>query len=95
MKNSISLAQFGHSIARFFHRYHVVLYSLTIVIGVSIAVFFLNNLISLSNTTDSNAAPKLLQFDATTIKQINKFTTSDKSDASFSLPAGRVNPFVE
>ena len=95
MKNSPSVNELGSIIARFVHRHHIILYAMTIVIGVSVAVFFLNNLIALSNSTD-DSQPVSTSFDKTTIERIEALNmiNSDSNDG-FSLPAGRINPFVE
>ena len=95
MKNSSSVNELGSIIARFVHRHHIILYAMTIVIGVSVAVFFLNDLISLSNATDSTA-PSRTRFDEATIKRIERLNIVNVEEVDdFSLPAGRVNPFVE
>lgn len=95
MKNSPSVGDLGGIIAKFIRRHHIVIYSMTIVIGVSVAVFFLNNLIALSNSTD-DSQPVSTSFDKTTIERIEALNmiNSDSNDG-FSLPAGRINPFVE
>lgn len=93
MKNDLNLSQIGEIIAGFFRRYHVILYSLTVVIGVSIAIFMLTQLLSggEQNSTDTNT----MTFDKKTIEKIDSFNTRDKTPNSLQLPSGRINPFVE
>ncbi len=90
-----SLAQIGEKIAHFFRRYHLIMFSLTIVISVTIAVFMLNNLLILSNASQPDTTVSATKFDQATIDKINKFATSSESPQAFSLPAGRINPLVD
>ena len=95
MKNSPSVNELGSIIARFIHKHHVTLYAMTIVIGVSVAVFFLNDLIAKSNATDG-AQPTVTRFDKNTIDRIEELNIVNVNEVdNFSLPAGRVNPFIE
>ena len=94
MKNAPSISQLGGILARFLHRYHVMLFTLTVVIGVSVAIFLLYGLLSLSSETASTQ-PATTTFDQDTINKINGFNTAGSDNDTFSLPAGRVNPFVE
>ncbi|MDO4773623.1 MAG: hypothetical protein Q4A37_00665 [Candidatus Saccharibacteria bacterium] len=95
MKSSPSVSQLGGIIATFLRTYHIILYSLTIVIGVSAAIFFLSNLVTLSGTA-SNAEQKTYPIDKNTIKQIDNYQSRhEASGRSFSPKNGRINPFVE
>ncbi len=96
MKNSPSVGQLGNIIASVFRRFHVLLFVLTVVIGVAACMFFLNNLITLSAQADP-LAPTTTQFDQTTIDRINGLVTADQgiSGKELVLPPGRINPFVE
>lgn len=91
-----SIAQLGEMMGHFFRRYHVILFSLTIVISVSAAVMMLNNLLVISGaSTGSETNIQASGFDQKTIDKIENFTTASDSPRPFSLPAGRVNPLVE
>lgn len=94
MKSSLSVARLGAIITHFFKRFHLVIFTLTIVIGVSFAVFMLNSLIEKSNQTETEPV-SMQTFDQETIDRINSFSTSSDMGDSFSLPSGRINPFVE
>ena len=95
MKNSPSVNELGSIIARFIRHHHIVLYAMTIVIGVSTAVLFLNSLISASNATD-DALPTTALFDETTIERIDDLNVVNVNENdNFSLPNGRINPFIE
>ncbi|OYX42123.1 hypothetical protein B7Y94_04095 [Candidatus Saccharibacteria bacterium 32-49-12] len=94
MKNSPSLKQVGTSLAALLNRYHVILFSLTVVIGVSVALFMLNSLVNLSNTAEETP-PTAIIFDEKIISQIENFNTAESATGSFSLPPGRINPLVE
>lgn len=97
MKNSPDISQLGTVLGRFFRRYHVVLFMLTVVVGVSAALFLLYGLVSLSNTkTDISASIETTaHFDKKTIEQIDSFGTPGTTNQPFSPPTGRVNLFAE
>ncbi len=94
MKQSISLKTLTTGMSGIFKRHHVVLFVLTVVVGVSVAMFLLYNLINATDagtvTTTSNAI-----FDEETIERINKLAPSDSAHQELALPEGRINPFVE
>ncbi len=92
MKKGISLAPIAH----FFHRYHLILFVLTVVIGVSVGMFFMNSLLSVTGNDElSSQTPS--SFDQETIKRIDKLIVAGDGSANqeLVLPPGRVNPFVE
>lgn len=95
MKSSFLLKLVTRAFSHFVSRFHVILYTLTIVAGVSIAVFMLNNLISISQNTDAVSTPSLTIAEEETMKRIDNFHISGSEQDNFSLPPGRVNPFVE
>ena len=94
MKQSLSLGMIGPAIAHFLQRYHMVLYSLTVVIGVSVAIFLLNGLIDLSNESEPGEVSTTI-FDKQTIDKLESFSSSDATSPGFNMPDGRTNPFVE
>lgn len=96
MKNSPSISEVGAILSRFLHRYHVIIYSLTIVIGIAAAVFFLSQLVTLSDTA-ADTKPQHHHIDKETVKQIEDYQSRHDSSVNdtFSLPAGRISPFVE
>ena len=53
MKSSISISQISDGIVHFIRRFHVLIYTLTVVIGVTVAVFQLNGLITEQSPTDN------------------------------------------
>jgi len=89
-----SANQLGQTILHFIRRYHVILFTLTVVVGVSVAVFLLNRLITESNTI-TQPPITVTQFDQETINKINSLNTASNNRSDFSLPPGRVNPFIE
>lgn len=97
MKNSPSVGQLGELLGGIFKRYHVITYTLTIVIAVSVAIFMLNGVIAASGKTygvevqvDSS-----LSIDTATIEKAKSFTAANEENRPFVLPGGRINPFVE
>lgn len=88
------LRTFGVSVAKFIKRYHITLYTLTIVIAVSVAVFMINQ-IFLSASPSEQPGPTETRFDQHTITRIEQFNPASSAADTFSLPAGRTNPFSE
>ena len=95
MKNSISLDRLPAAAAHFFKRFHVIIYTFTIVIGVRVSVFLLPSFFFFFFTPDSSDSSAATSFDKETIERINNFNTSSSSNDTFTLPSGRINPLVE
>jgi hypothetical protein len=91
MKTSIGINQVGAYITRFLHRFHVVIFVLTIVGGLSVATFMLNRTLGaeapLSEETSSSFDTKTME----RVKQLSKTTTETKP---LNLPPGRIDPFT-
>lgn len=96
MNKSISLDAIPKALSSIFRRYHVVLFAMTVVIGVGVEVIMLNNLISRSSTPEEPTATTTVRFDQETIDRINRLSTSDQNESTpLQLGEGRVNPFAE
>ena len=94
MKPSISeqLESIIKPLSKFLWRFHVMIYSIAVIGGLSIAIFTLSGLLSIS----SDPAPaSSATFDKKTMKIIKNFRTSTSGNDSLTLPAGRSNPFAE
>jgi hypothetical protein len=93
---NISLVSIKKNIARFLGRFHIVIFVVTILGGLSVIVLLLNNIIVTSGVRgdyipkSSNAS-----FDQTTIDRIKQLKTSDDASGQLDLSKGRINPFVE
>lgn len=95
-KVSLPIGRIPDILSGYIKRFHVTIYTLTVVIGVSVAMFMLNGLVFQHDTTDETTAPTATtSFDQDTIERINNFNTSSSGDDNFSLPPGRVNPLVD
>ena len=94
MKPSISeqLEPIIKPLSKFLWRFHVIIYSVAVIGGLSIAIFLLSGLLSIS----SEPAPtSSATFDKKTMKIIKDFRTSASGNEPLALPAGRSNPFAE
>lgn len=94
MKPSISeqLEPIIKPLSKFLWRFHVIIYSVAVIGGLSIAIFLLSGLLSIS----SEPAPtSSATFDKKTMKIIKDFRTSASGNEPLTLPAGRSNPFAE
>lgn len=91
MKSSINLGQIGTYISRFFHRFHVIVFVLTIAGSLSVATFMLNQTLSAETAPDSQSTAT---FDKDTMKRIEGLSKTTTETKPLDLPAGRVNPFV-
>ena len=95
MKSSISIRQISDGIVNFIRRFHLLIYTLTVVIGVAVAVFQLNGLITEQSPAGNGGDTAASSFDKDTIDRINNFNTADSDEDTFSLPSGRINPLVD
>ncbi len=93
---NISLLSIRRSIAHFIGRYHVVLFIVVIVGGLSIDILQLNGVIVHSSDA-GGYAPKSSNatFDQVTIDRIKQLKTRNEAGAQLDLSKGRTNPFVE
>lgn len=91
MKTDINLAQITRGISHFLHRFHVLIFVITIIGGLSVATFMLYTVIL--STAPSSTQPPPTTFDKETIEKVE--TLRDNNDAPTPLikPEGRTNPF--
>ncbi len=82
------------SVQSLLFRYHAVLFTVTILGGLAVAVFMLNQAISASDETQGYT-PQLTDtsFDAATIKKLEELTPPGETPKNVTLPSGRVDPF--
>lgn len=91
--SNISVGRIGEIISHFLKRFHVAIYSLTVVIAVSAAMFLLNNIINLSNESQTPVADTSV-FESDTVDKIRNFNASDRINNTLDIPRNqRVNPF--
>ncbi len=93
---NISFLSIRKSIAHFVGRYHVVLFVVVVLGGLSLVILRLNNVI-VSSAESDGYAPKSSNatFDQATIDRIKQLKTRDEAGAQLDLSKGRTNPFVE
>lgn len=89
MKSS-ALTPLIRAVSRFLHRFHLTLFVVFVLGGLSLVTLFLNHAIA---KDDSSIAPPGQQpFDSATMKKIDELhTSSEQTDLTF--PAGRTSPF--
>lgn len=92
--NNISLNELPKQLSNFFHRYHVITFSLIVLGGMAVAILLLNNILLASAKPSENPGISTT-FDATTIERVNQLKTSSDTPENISFPSGRINPFVE
>ncbi len=92
MKQNLSLGQIQTSINQFLHRYHVLIFVLTVIGGLSLATFMLNQAV---NTPQTNAptSESAGGFDTETMNKIKSLRGTTDAPEPLNLPNGRVNPF--
>jgi hypothetical protein len=96
MDVNISLASIQKSVVNFLHRFHVMVFAFTILVGLIFIVYLLYNVILDSTKTDGlTAETTSTTFDQDTIKRINELKSRDQSDDNLDFSQGRSNPFVE
>lgn len=94
--NAISIISIRKAISHFLGRFHVVIFVVIVLGGLSLAVLRLNNVLA-SSTDSGDYTPKSSnsEFDKATIDRIKKLKTRDEAGAGLDLSKGRTNPFVE
>lgn len=92
MRVSSLFSSFGQLLVRF----HMTLFIVFIVTGLSVAVLFLNNMLTETATSDDYTSPiDAGSIDQTTLDRIKELHTSDETVAEQVFPEGRINPFGE
>jgi len=87
---SLSFAQLNRMASQFLHRFHVILFVVFVIGGLSLATLFLSQAITKQGTVAPTASDP--PFDTATMLKIeNLRTTSDQSNLN--PPSGRTNPF--
>lgn len=82
----------GHQLARF----HMTFFIVFIAAGLSVAVLFLNNMLTeTSNPGDYTSPIDAGSIDQATLERIRELHTSDETVPAPVLPDGRINPFGE
>ena len=68
---SLSLSGLGQALTKFLWRYHIMLYTMTVLVGVAVAVFLLSNVI-LASPDAPTPQPDQSRFDDKTINLIDR-----------------------
>ena len=92
MKTDLSLHQLTVAISRFLHRYHVVLFVLTVIGGLAAANFMINQAINEKPIDQPQTTSST--FDKETMDKIDALNESSSQSTDFVLPSGRINPFI-
>ena len=97
--SSIELGDIAKSISKFFYRFHIVLFVVVVLGGMSVLILMLSNTIAIATNEDLPSTSPQSFFDRETISQLEKINTGEpRLDPNFTrqLESGkRVNPFVE
>lgn len=93
MKIDFSPKQIIHAFSHFMHRYHVIVFAVVVVGGLSIATFLLYQ--AATTAASPTTQPSATNFDKTTISRISKLQGAGDAPTPLILPPGRTNPFQE
>lgn len=91
MKLDFNISQFTKGFSRFLHRYHVMIFTLLVIGGLSVATLFLYNTINSAGVVDP--VNESVGFDKETIKKINELRGENEQSTPLQKPNGRTNPF--
>lgn len=89
---SLSLPKLSGMILQFLHRYHVLIFVLTAIGGLSIATFLISQTINAPDDASSQATSET--FDKETIEKVKALRKPTEAPAPLVLPSGRINPFI-
>lgn len=88
-----SFGRIGGVVGHLLGRFHIAFYTLTVVIAVSVAMFLLNNILSLSNQSTPPAETPSV-FTDEFVDRIREFNASSENiENTLTLPDGRISPF--
>lgn len=92
----ISLASIKKGFTHFIGRFHVVIFVIVVLGGLTVIIFLLNNVIlTSSDSTGYTPTGVSADFDQTTIDRIEQLKTRTETSGQLDLSKGRTNPFVE
>lgn len=92
----LSLSSLKKSISHFLFRFHVMIFTIIILGGLSIAVFFLSSAIDLNNRSQDYAPSSAnATFDEQTITRVRELHENSINPKPIDLPAGRIDPFAQ
>lgn len=92
MQQSLNLTQLLKSASQILHRYHVMIFVLTVIGGLSLATFMINRAINTA-TTEQQTVETVGGFDKETMHKIESLRRPNEGPDPLALPNGRVNPF--
>lgn len=92
MNGSLSLSQITIALSKFLHRFHVILFALIVIGGLSVATFLLYGTIASSSASNEPTASSN-SFDKSTIDKIKELRDPSEQSEPLQLPQGRTNPF--
>lgn len=81
-----------YPVSRFLKRFHVMLFTTTVVVGTTLAVWLLLSAINVSSKPTSDAVVLPTEFDKETIDKLGQLTNSPSPDSPLVIPDGRINP---
>lgn len=85
-------------LGRFLQRFHLTIFIVIIVGGLTYAIMSLYDVLSDASTIPAQSTTTTsagITFDQATIDHLNKMYTADAAPATVDLPTGRINPFSE
>lgn len=95
-KTSTTKPSIFNSIITVFERYHLTIFTVVIVGGLSTAVLLLNAiLVESSDTSGYTSTLENTSFDQVTINRVTQLKLSSDTSLNFTLPSGRISPFAE
>ena len=93
MKTDLNIKEIVAALSRFLHRYHVLIFALFVLGGLSGATFMLYQTATSAQTAETSIPAST--FDKATIEKINNLSNATSTNPEPVRPAGRTNPFKE
>jgi hypothetical protein len=95
MKN-ITIGSLFKPLSNLLARFHMTIFIVFITAGLSVAVLFLNSILTDTSSGDGYTSPiGAGSIDQATLERIKELHTSDEAVPASTLPEGRINPFGE
>ncbi len=97
MKKDITLSNIFSPLVTAFRKYNLTMFIVVLVGGLATAVILLNSALQKASDTTgyTPTTNSSTSFDQVTMNRVNQLHTSSEAAATYTPPAGRINPFSE
>lgn len=87
----------NNKLINFLSRFHITIFIVVVTAGVAVALLLLGNILNIAYgaTTPDDSSNLNTSFDENTIRELERFKSSNNNTGNQGLPSGRINPFSD